>query len=1171
MAKQAGIQLMVDIQYLLDKVNEAITTLNSNGKLKKIKLSADENALATSIRKAVQNINADVRLKSRPINISASETQLLKSIKTAITNINASGSLNGKTVQLKADLNINDSVKRVKSQIAGIASQTNGINLGQTANNPTLDKTISNVRKQLQAEGEQLKTNNNFLRERITLYTKSGDLATSRKFGTTSENTTVNALNGNVTSITNTTDMSKIAAEQARAEAAINRTRNAVSALRAEYADANAAKSLNSNTENFKKLETEYNKIIESIKRFEQEDNKNTTQFKANIEGRIKSFELLIEQYQRAEYAPTSLRTKDVSTSAVIETNRLKEFVAQVKSSAVPFEKMVGTINGLELSLSKIKDSASLTDFLNKFSVAKSEFSALKSESKALTGELSKVDAATKQIANSLKTLENKSNQNIFLKNSGNADVVAMQKRFSDLMAQYSQLQASLKSDPSVENLAKVNNSLTTLAKKLQRALSDSEILKKSLKGIGMTYDFGKRANTLLAQIAQYERGNGKALGTLNLASGKTFGEDLAQIKANLLTAQDLGTIDQLNNKFIALKTNIKALGKEGNTTLTELKNNATKFVKWMAMTILFTKVRTYFNKLFTTVLSLDEALVDLKKTFKGSTEELDDFYFASNKLAKQMGVTTTEIIQQAAAFSRLGYSSNETMKKMTEMSAMFAAISPDMDTEQAQNGLVSIMKAFDIDPDNVLDGILSKINIIGNTAATSNGEIVEMLKRSSAAMREANNTLEQTIGLEVASQEILRDADVNGTAWRTISARLRGLDEETLQVTDDIVELTGKLADVTKTASNPGGISVFTDASKTTYKSTYQIIKELSEIWDELDDVSHARIEEIVGGKRQLQVVAAAISNFKAAEKALSDMADSAGNAEQEMEIVRESAAYAFNELKETFTELSQNSVGRGELKALINTGTALLELLNGLVKTFGGLPVAIGLASAAITAFKKNGEGLLGYNSKGNFTIWGAETKNGFKSWFNEKRDPTGQKAQIKNEIAAVKQFDSAIKSNSMTLQTYNAVMRSSDDNVKRYGRAVMQGADQTTAFKTVNNQLKTELKQVGKNAKTAADGTKQLTAGMKALNIAGSMLVSMGISLAISKVFEFISASANWANTYSQRATDAANNTKDLESQIESVNEELKTTKLKIDELNKLENPTIIQQEELDKRRA
>lgn len=201
-------------------------------------------------------------------------------------------------------------------------------------------------------------------------------------------------------------------------------------------------------------------------------------------------------------------------------------------------------------------------------------------------------------------------------------------------------------------------------------------------------------------------------------------------------------------------------------------------------------------------------------------------------------------------------------------------------------------------------------------------------------------------------------------TAYKTISARLRGLDEETLEVIEDTEILTGKFAEATKTINNPGGLSLFTDSSKQTFKSTYQIIKELTTIWDDLSDVQHAKIEEIVGGKRQLQIVAASISNFKAAEKALNDMANSAGNAEAEMEIVRESVAYALNELKETFTSLAQSTISRDFLKTLINSGTKLLEtisdaapvlntllsLIGGVTKAAAGLVDTIGLLPAVM-----------------------------------------------------------------------------------------------------------------------------------------------------------------------------------------------------------------------------
>ena len=50
----------------------------------------------------------------------------------------------------------------------------------------------------------------------------------------------------------------------------------------------------------------------------------------------------------------------------------------------------------------------------------------------------------------------------------------------------------------------------------------------------------------------------------------------------------------------------------------------------------------------------------------------------------------------------------------MAELSSQFASISPGMDTEQAQSGLVSIMKAWSIDPEQVKSEIMDPINTLG-------------------------------------------------------------------------------------------------------------------------------------------------------------------------------------------------------------------------------------------------------------------------------------------------------------------------------------------------------------------------------------------------------------------------------------------------------------------------
>ena len=73
--------------------------------------------------------------------------------------------------------------------------------------------------------------------------------------------------------------------------------------------------------------------------------------------------------------------------------------------------------------------------------------------------------------------------------------------------------------------------------------------------------------------------------------------------------------------------------------------------------------------------------------------------------------------------------------------------------------------------------------------------------------------------------------------------------DEETEEFVGGIEELSGDIADLTKSAEHPLGISLFTDESKTEFKSTTQLLREISEIYDELSDKTQAQLLEKLAG----------------------------------------------------------------------------------------------------------------------------------------------------------------------------------------------------------------------------------------------------------------------------------------------------------------------------------
>ena len=335
-------------------------------------------------------------------------------------------------------------------------------------------------------------------------------------------------------------------------------------------------------------------------------------------------------------------------------------------------------------------------------------------------------------------------------------------------------------------------------------------------------------------------------------------------------------------------------------------------------------------------VIELDDALVDLKKTSNASAGELKNFYFSSNDTAKSLGVTTKEVIQGAADWSRLGYSIKDA-QKMSEVTAKFKTISPGMTFQQSTDGLVSSMKAFHIEADDALEGVASKINIIGNTQAVSNQDIVEILTRSSSAMSEANNSLEETIALGTAATEITRNPAKVGNALKTVSMRLRGYDETTGKSTKNTKELNGEIANLTKTAKNPNGVSLFKDKEKTQFKSTAEILRDISKIYGDLTDKQQASLLEKIGGKHQGQVVAAILNNFDAVEKSLDTMKNSAGSADREMGIVSESLKFKLNALKETGVGIAQNLFQTNQFGTFIDGLTKVLGVIDKVTEKLG------------------------------------------------------------------------------------------------------------------------------------------------------------------------------------------------------------------------------------------
>lgn len=544
-------------------------------------------------------------------------------------------------------------------------------------------------------------------------------------------------------------------------------------------------------------------------------------------------------------------------------------------------------------------------------------------------------------IEKSIDNLNRLKNSKIFADNSNKSSVQAQIAQLDQFITKLTQMRETVGTMATVGNttgkvdttaFATLVNDMTNLNSQIKTVETSAKDLQTQLKQTnGVDVQKGK-IKVLVAQLEAFAVANGKAMkSNKTLTSGMTVSQEWNAMMSKLKSGADNGDIQKITSQFKAMRSEVKVLGLEGGTVFQKLWADAQKFARWMGLTMVTASIAREIRGMFKTVAELDTELIDLRKTFKGTSEDLEDFYYSANDVAKQLGVTTKEVISQASSWSRLGISTKEAATEMSKLSSMFASISPGMDVDTATTGLVSVMKAFKIDVDDVKEGIMSPINEIGNRFATDNNDIISGLSRSSAAMAAMNSTLSETIALFTAGQEVLQDSEKMGNALKSVAMRVRGYDESTEELSDDLVDITGKVIDLTKVASNDyKGVSLFTDETQEHYKSIYDYLVQIANVYDELSEKNQQELLEKLFGKYQAQAGAAILSNIQAAKDVMNVIEnESAGSADREMEVIKDSVDYAKNELTETLTGIAQSSITRDFEKTILQSLTRVLDVL--------------------------------------------------------------------------------------------------------------------------------------------------------------------------------------------------------------------------------------------------
>ena len=369
----------------------------------------------------------------------------------------------------------------------------------------------------------------------------------------------------------------------------------------------------------------------------------------------------------------------------------------------------------------------------------------------------------------------------------------------------------------------------------------------------------------------------------------------------------------------------------------------------WAVMAAAAREARQALSQLYTNVVQLDSALTQISIVTGTSGDALKSFANDAANVAKEVGSTTSSIISSTETYARLGYNLQDSLN-LADITAQYANVAAT-DTDSATAALTSIMKGFGFDPSE-MEGVVDKLVKVGQEYAISAGELGDALQRGGAALAAGGASFDESLALLTAGNAATQNAETVGNAMKTVSARIRSATSELTEMgeeVDDLVTSTSKYRAEIKSLS---GVDIMESDGKT-YRSVYNILKDIAEVYDSLSDINKAQLLEDLAGKRNAQVVASIITNIDDLTGSYEAAQNAAGTLATANETYLDSVQGKMNQLSTSYEQLSMKLLNSSVIKIVIDGMKVLINVLNSIDEATGGLSTMTVEITALIVLF--------------------------------------------------------------------------------------------------------------------------------------------------------------------------------------------------------------------------
>lgn len=713
---------------------------------------------------------------------------------------------------------------------------------------------------------------------------------------------------------------------------------------------------------------SQYNKLYAKVGKNLSKSQKDILNkgFNADIPG-VKQTTESYKELEKVASAISKAEIKIASLDGVVNADEIKTYTNQLNSLKNTYNKLRDSLNGQLSTAQFAKLSSSAEDTVKKLELLDSKMNdsrrnaAKKIEQDLIAGngiggdieksyndfdrKFKKLTEPTKESIAAAKRIsevkEKINKQASFVGHRTEQDQIAYEK---ELIANTKEYYAALKSG---------NNIVQENINKEKDAANAAKAGAKAEKEAASAIQMRAKANNLSLSMDVWLQKNSKA--------ADAFGRQIRNLQMELKSC-DATRLSGIQSEFKTITMQAEAAGKTGISMTDRLKMQFTRLSSYFGAASVIIAGVQILKEGFQNVLDVDTKLTELYRVTDLTSSQYSNVYDTLTASAQKYGTTLTDLISQTADWSRAGFNDPKQAAGLAEITSVYQHIA-DIDADTSMENILTAYKGFEpqlkkqfgSDAAAAAEHIADVYNEIDNNYATTAADIGEAVKRSASALSIAGNSLEQTAGMVTGITEVTQDPEKAGNSLKVLSMRLRGmkgelqeLGEETDSNVENLSQMQGKVLNLTQ-----GKVNIFDDAGN--FKSTYEIMQSITDVYDDLTDTDKADLLETIAGKNRANEVAALIQNWNRVTQATKSAENSTGSAMEEQEKYADSLQGRLNSLSSSLQTISNNALDSGFLKGLVSGATGAVNAVNKIIETFDTIPTVVGAASIAMSAFGK------------------------------------------------------------------------------------------------------------------------------------------------------------------------------------------------------------------------